>query len=427
MLTVIQKGSGPKRLCVIAFFVANREALLSQLPREACVVADLDKTGGRFALPVGRGGVDPIDKVLAQARAASGYFEPSAVVLVGWSAGCQAVREILRSGARPDAVLALDGTSGSCPPTEAQLAPWQAGAERARLGEMLLVLTHTLQVYTEQLPVASRYLSTLSGCRAITGWPLEQAGPVAAPVFRREGGLVVASYRSARMDAAAHVEQQTKALPDLLRRLVLPWLAGERSAQSEPAIEAPPTKREPHLFIASRNYTPVAATRPRKISCIVIHTTEGDLGKGAARAVANWFAGPSAPQASCHYVVDTNEVIACVRDEDVAWGAPGANNHGIQIELVGRAAWTSADWGKPAAQAALDRLASLVAELCLRHGIPVRRLTVEELSAGARGLCGHVDASKAWKKSSHWDPGRQFPWNVLLALVVQETSRIGSA
>jgi len=176
-------------------------------------------------------------------------------------------------------------------------------------------------------------------------------------------------------------------------------------------------KPENIVFIAAKNFTPVPASSPRTISVIVIHTAETDVRPGATRAVASWFAGPTAPSASAHYVVGPDEVIACVRESDVAWAAPGANSQGIQCELVGRASMTAADWDSPPAQEALERLAGLVAQLCRRHAIPVRKLSVDDLLAGARGICGHVDVSKAWKKSLHWDPGPSFPWGYLLKMV----------
>ena len=183
------------------------------------------------------------------------------------------------------------------------------------------------------------------------------------------------------------------------------------------------TKPENIAFIAAKNFTPVPASSPRTISVIVIHTAETDVRPGAARAVASWFAGPSAPSASAHYVVGPDEVIACVRESDVAWAAPGANGVGVQVELTGRASMTAADWDSPPAQAALERLAVLVAQICRRHAIPVRRLSADDLLAGARGICGHVDASKAWEKSTHTDPGISWPWDGFLAMVAQRLDR----
>jgi hypothetical protein len=164
--------------------------------------------------------------------------------MLGWSAGCQAVREQLRAGARPDAALALDGTSGSVPPTVAQLSPWIDAAGRARREEMTLVLTHTLQTYTELLPPSDRYLATINGCRRITGWELNDVGPLEDPAITSDGQLVVASYKSARIDRQAHIDQQVHAMPDMLRRFVVPWIEGRGAEPTGPrSPQGPPTRR----------------------------------------------------------------------------------------------------------------------------------------------------------------------------------------
>jgi len=168
-------------------------------------------------------------------------------------------------------------------------------------------------------------------------------------------------------------------------------------------------------FVQARHYTPVPLGRP--FDLVVIHTAETELAPGVAHAVAAWFAGPEAPRASAHYVVDPGEVVQCVHERDIAWAAPGANTDGIQIELAGRAAFGVFEWASSEAQAMLERLATLVGGICARRHIPVRRLSAKELKTGARGLCGHVDVSKAWGKSSHWDPGPLFPWDRLMDLV----------
>lgn len=156
---------------------------------------------------------------------------------------------------------------------------------------------------------------------------------------------------------------------------------------------------------------------PRDISLVVIHTTEGDLRPGAARAVANWFASPKGPQASSHYIVDCHEIISCVDEKDVAWSAPGANQQGVHIELTAWARWSKNNWESILAHAMLGRAATLVADICARRNIAIRRLNIDELRRGERGLCGHVDVGRAWKKTNHTDPGSSFPWGYFLELV----------
>jgi N-acetyl-anhydromuramyl-L-alanine amidase AmpD len=68
----------------------------------------------------------------------------------------------------------------------------------------------------------------------------------------------------------------------------------------------------------------------------------------------------------------------------------------------------------------LARSAILCAEICWRHSIPIAKLGLDELVRNARGICGHVDVTRAFKKSTHTDPGGNFPWEQYLALVRAE-------
>lgn len=177
-------------------------------------------------------------------------------------------------------------------------------------------------------------------------------------------------------------------------------------------LPAPP----PRAFIAARRYHPGRSARVR---LVVLHTTEGDLRRGAAEAVARWFAGPQSPEASAHYVVDADVVVQGVHEGDTAWAAPGANNDGIQVEMVGRAAWTGARWAEPDAAAMIARAGALVGEICRRHGLPLELLTTDDVLAGRAGVTTHAAVSRAYRRSSHWDPGPGFPLAALLDAAVR--------
>lgn len=161
-------------------------------------------------------------------------------------------------------------------------------------------------------------------------------------------------------------------------------------------------------FIEAANYTPVFGA-PRDIRLLVLHTMESQEKPGTARNVARWFAGDKAPQASAHYCVDNSEVIRCVRDEDVAWHAPGANKTGIGIEHAGRASQTATDWMDLYSKSMLKLSVELAALLCIKHDIPAKLVTIEGLLKGQRGITTHVAVTRAFKRSSHTDPGPGFP------------------
>lgn len=168
-------------------------------------------------------------------------------------------------------------------------------------------------------------------------------------------------------------------------------------------------------FIQAHGFTPVSE---RAIRLIVIHTMEAPEKPGTAIAVARWFAGPNAPKASAHYCVDDSNVVQCVQEHDVAWAAPGANMDGIHIEHAGFAAQTPAQWRDDYSRRLLETSSTLAAKIAARWAIPLRKLSVEEVRGGtAMGFCGHADVSKAFGKTTHSDPGPNFPWDDYIALV----------
>lgn len=169
----------------------------------------------------------------------------------------------------------------------------------------------------------------------------------------------------------------------------------------------------PYPLVPSPHRTRVPA---RTITTVVIHTMEIPERSGAARRCAAWFAS-EVSEVSAHYCVDADEIVQCVDEADIAWHARGGNTTSIGIELAGYAGQTAADWDDPASVATLDRAAELVADVCRRHAIPVRRIRASGLRRGVRGITGHADVSVAFRKSDHWDPGPSFPWVAFLRRV----------
>jgi len=170
-------------------------------------------------------------------------------------------------------------------------------------------------------------------------------------------------------------------------------------------------------FVQARHYTPVPPGPPRAIRLVVLHSMESQERLDTAENVAAWFAGEDAPQASAHYCVDADSIVQCVRDEDIAWHAPGANRDGIGVELAGRASQTSAEWLDGYSARVLELAAALVAELCRRHRVPQTPLGSEGLRIGSRGITTHGAVSVAYGKSNHTDPGEAFPINAFVEMV----------
>lgn len=152
--------------------------------------------------------------------------------------------------------------------------------------------------------------------------------------------------------------------------------------------------------------------RPRKPYQIVIHSTEGGT---SGEATARWFASPIAPRSSAHYSVGDDGAWCSVRPENQAWatGHSATNQISISIEQVGFARWTREQW--LAHQPMLGTTRELVAALGAQYGIPIRRLTVDEVKAGQSGICSHFDITQAFKIfGGHTDPGDGYPWDMIL-------------
>jgi N-acetyl-anhydromuramyl-L-alanine amidase AmpD len=121
--------------------------------------------------------------------------------------------------------------------------------------------------------------------------------------------------------------------------------------------------------------------------------------------------------ASWHYAVDSDSITQSVREEDIAFHAPGANNNGVGIELSGRASQSSADWSDEYSRQTLARASELTASICLRWSVPIEYVGVAQLLEGRRGITTHANVSEAFKKSDHTDPGLTFPMARFLELV----------
>ena len=171
-------------------------------------------------------------------------------------------------------------------------------------------------------------------------------------------------------------------------------------------------------LIQARNFTLANRSHAR---LVVIHSMENPERPGTARAVAKWFASPAAPGASAHYCIDGTEVIQCVRETDVAWGAPFANRDGIHLEHSGYARQTLAEWSDDFSSQMIRLSAQLAAEIALRWGIEPRRLTIAEVADGhTKGFCSHADVTQAFKvKGGHMDPGPNFPWGLYIVRVAE--------
>lgn len=169
------------------------------------------------------------------------------------------------------------------------------------------------------------------------------------------------------------------------------------------------------LFVQARNYTP-ANREPGDISWIVIHDMEMVENARTAENCADYFKR-TIRQASAHYCVDSDSVVQCVSVKDVAWAAPGANSRGIQIELAGFASQTKTQWQDAFGLEMLKVSAGLVRGLCQQYSIPIVFIGKAGLLRGERGITTHAQVSDAFKRSTHTDPGPNFPIDEFIKMV----------
>ena len=161
------------------------------------------------------------------------------------------------------------------------------------------------------------------------------------------------------------------------------------------------------VWKASPNYSSRGGA---KVRLAVMHTAEGAL---TYQALGNFFASSSSGVSSHTGIDDRPNVVGeYVRRDSKAWTAANANPYAVQTELCAFASWTRSTWlGHPTM---LNNCAAWLREECAAFGIPWVRLTAAQAQDGrSSGICGHVDLGAGG--GGHWDPGPDFPWDVVLS------------
>jgi N-acetyl-anhydromuramyl-L-alanine amidase AmpD len=162
-------------------------------------------------------------------------------------------------------------------------------------------------------------------------------------------------------------------------------------------------------FIAAKGYRRGRRLGGRKVSMLGIHTAEGatdevSLGKFFQRSAAgSSHAGVGQDGGYANYV----------NYADTAWTNPPLNDMTDTLEICGFARWKRAEW--LAQPKMLEAIAAWIAWRCAVRGIPIRRVTGSALRKGVPGIVGHKDVNDVFHKSHHWDPGPNFPWDIVLA------------
>ena len=167
-------------------------------------------------------------------------------------------------------------------------------------------------------------------------------------------------------------------------------------------------------FVEARFKT---VTSGRRIRLQVMHVMVAPEKPGTAEAVASWWNGPTSPRTSAHYCYDNDSEVQCVRDQDVAYAAPGANHDGLHHELAGYPHQTAQEWRDPYSDAMLARAAINVSQKCEDYDNPKTWLSDREIELGKSGICDHWAISRVYKRSTHWDVGPNFPKDFFVDIV----------
>jgi hypothetical protein len=169
-------------------------------------------------------------------------------------------------------------------------------------------------------------------------------------------------------------------------------------------------------FVQARWFTPTPKDTRRPVRVLVVHVMDAPEKGSTAEDVAEYFR-TTERKASAHVCVDNNSVVRCVRDDDIAYAAPGATATGSRWSSRATRAQSADGWMDEYSMATLQEGARTGALYVKKYALPIRRLSVAELLAGDRGICGHDTVTAAYHQSDHTDPGPHFPWPEFLGML----------
>jgi hypothetical protein len=161
--------------------------------------------------------------------------------------------------------------------------------------------------------------------------------------------------------------------------------------------------------------------RTRNVRLVVVHVNQGPDSHGGAVGVAQYCQRDASQRKGSkggyHVIVDDVQTIVTAHADEVVQGAGGANEDGFHVCMVGDANQSDQQWHDAFSVANCARAAEAVRNACTQLGVPPTLLTTDEVKAGKSGICGHVHVSQAFHKSTHTDPGPNFPWQEFMAQV----------
>lgn len=125
---------------------------------------------------------------------------------------------------------------------------------------------------------------------------------------------------------------------------------------------------------------------------------------------------------SSHFYGDIDSVVQSIDTKDRCGhaGSREGNENAVCFELTGANGWSRARWLTSIEWTLLGRVAAAVIRSHWPDGsFQVRRASVAEMKANpkVKALYGHDDMRQAWGGTTHTDPGPNFPWDHLIAVI----------
>lgn len=148
---------------------------------------------------------------------------------------------------------------------------------------------------------------------------------------------------------------------------------------------------------------------------VCVHDSEGGELPTSPEALSGFISSPRTEfnLASYHYITDTDSIIIEAPENRIAYSAGGGNIEWVHICIPGKANQTREQWLDTNSRAFIKQCAKFIVDQYRKYGFPLIKLTAAEVLEGRKGYCSHWDISRAYHKSTHTDPGVNFPWDVL--------------
>jgi hypothetical protein len=204
---------------VIVYHSGAKDEALRRAAPGALICVDTGKGFSNYYGEIAPGKIDPLPEAISKGAQLANIdaYSPRQVILAGWSEGCQGIRTQLANGAMPDAVVAIDGTHSSKPPSPKHIDPWRDFIARAKAGSGAFLSS------CSSIDPGS-YNSTRDTLRILTGFDLDRRGPVNDPAVYQEGNCIVFSCEGTA--AQDHIDQGQVILPRMLEMAVAGNYAG---------------------------------------------------------------------------------------------------------------------------------------------------------------------------------------------------------